>query len=124
MEYIVKLAWIRVFSRKANHMPLGQQGVLPGFCNTEKNTVLRGFYLKDPTCRFIECNSGMCAHKCAGSRHVDYKARSMEGLGAGDGAHLPSGDKPDFLSQSQSWKDEPKDPHDGDWDDRQLHLYP
>lgn len=89
--------------------------------------VLPGFFLKDPACRLKECASGLCFHNCQGARHVDYKARSMAGLGAGDGADLPSGEPADFLSQASQQASQRafanQDPHDGDWDDRQLHLY-
>lgn len=73
------------------------------------NSVAQGFLVKDPACRLLECNSGMCAHNCEGAHRVDYKGRAVAGLGAGDGAHLPSG-VPDFLQGVQAWSGKPSYP--------------
>ena len=80
--------------------------------------VLPGFRIKDPACRLIECSGGFCVNNCTNSLHVDYKGRSMNGLGAGDNAKLPSGadGEADFLVSRSAWRD----PHDGDFNDNAL----
>ncbi len=85
--------------------------------------VLLGFRTKDPACRLIECNSGICANYCAGALVVDWKGRAVAGLGAGSQATLPKAVTPpkqDFLNGLTPWKS--KDPHDGDWNDMALGL--
>ncbi len=97
------------------------QGVLLGFCR------------KNPSCRFIECSeTGYCNYHCTESLSLDCEIRSKQGFGAGDNAYLPSGiagetgGPDDFVAGVPAWNPvtlQGGDPHDGDFDDRQLPIF-
>ncbi len=93
----------------------------------QTQSVLPGFRKKNPDCRLHECADGFCSHNCPTEFVVGYNGRAMNGLGAGDGAHLPSGipgeagGSDDFLAGRTQWPARQlPDPHDGDFDDERL----
>jgi hypothetical protein len=93
----------------------------------KSQSVLPGFRARDPKCRLTECADGFCSHNCPTEFVTRYDGRAMSGLGAGDGAHLPSGepgeagDPDDFLAGRKPWPARQfPDPHDGDFNDDRL----
>jgi hypothetical protein len=99
------------------------------------------FRVKAPDCHNNSCIvSGACVYRCNKSIYTDQALQSnhqlessrRNGFGAGDGAYLPSGlpDEPggpdDFIAGKTAWDSgmtHSKDPHDGDFDDRQLPIF-
>jgi hypothetical protein len=73
-----------------------------------------------------------CQYHCEDALLLHQEKRRKNGLGAGDGAHLPSGlpgergGPDDFIAGEIAWDSgtsNAKDPHDGDFDDRQLPIF-